>query len=415
MMKVTINRSFSATVFIVAIFAWAEINGENVPATKVFVLPVEPAMFNWTRKMGDDFSYRASLLNAPDLPKWIEYLYSKRHKTGFLFGVPPQDQKELEIEIIGLNSRTYETRRRVIHLNVQKKPDPATHQVHLKIDNLNVDDFFDMHRMGRLLKIFKHKLWKESFFDLYFTFLTSAVSMGARRPLKPTEGEGVVVRLGSSNDFSNTLVELQEEVKPLWKLQNCPRDYKRTSVERIFRDEGFILDWCNFKLIYESAGSMKSMGDVFESTPEIDMMNEPFWSRPTKAEVARRSYTSEFTLTILVPTLIMIVLILLLSAILGIQREGMRDDSDVFFDSVFCICEDYCRSKKSITSNVEASQFLGSTSRPSNTMSAFAELYGTTRSRTSNCQVASRAVTNWSSRPTPPPYNGAMWTTVVDF
>lgn len=68
---------------------------------------------------------------------------------------------------------------------------------------------------------------------------------------------------------------------------------------------------------------MKSMGDVFESTPEIDMMNEPFWSRPTKAEVARRSYTSEFTLTILVPTLIMIVLILLLSAILGIQREGM--------------------------------------------------------------------------------------------
>lgn len=95
-----------------------------------------------------------------------------------------------QIEIIGLNSRTYETRRRVIHLNVQKKPDPATHQVHLKIDNLNVDDFFDMHRMGRLLKIFKHKLWKESFFDLYFTFLTSAVSMGARRPLKPTEGEG---------------------------------------------------------------------------------------------------------------------------------------------------------------------------------------------------------------------------------
>lgn len=70
---------------------------ETYPATKVFIIPVEPSMFNWTKKFSDDFSYRASLLNAPDLPKWIEYLYSKRHKSGFLYGVPPQDQKELEV------------------------------------------------------------------------------------------------------------------------------------------------------------------------------------------------------------------------------------------------------------------------------------------------------------------------------
>ena len=59
----------------------------------------------------------------------------------------------------------------------------------------------------------------------------------------------VVIRLGSIATFSNTLIDLQEEIKPLWKLQSCPRDFKRTTVERIFRDEGFILDWCNFKLV----------------------------------------------------------------------------------------------------------------------------------------------------------------------
>lgn len=59
----------------------------------------------------------------------------------------------------------------------------------------------------------------------------------------------VVIRLGSENVFSNELMELQEEVKPLWKVPSCPRDFKRTSVERIFRDAGFALDWCSFKLV----------------------------------------------------------------------------------------------------------------------------------------------------------------------
>ena len=73
------------------------VSSENLPATKVFLYPVEPSLFNWSKRIGDDFTYRASILNAPDLPKWIEYLYSKKHKTGFLFGVPPQDHKELEV------------------------------------------------------------------------------------------------------------------------------------------------------------------------------------------------------------------------------------------------------------------------------------------------------------------------------
>lgn len=59
----------------------------------------------------------------------------------------------------------------------------------------------------------------------------------------------VVVRLGSTVPFSQELNELQEEVKPLWKMPSCPRDFKRTSVEILFREAEFRLDWCSFRLV----------------------------------------------------------------------------------------------------------------------------------------------------------------------
>lgn len=59
----------------------------------------------------------------------------------------------------------------------------------------------------------------------------------------------VVLRIGSKAPLSQELVELQEEVKPLWKVPSCPRDFKRTTVERFFREAGFALDWCAFRLV----------------------------------------------------------------------------------------------------------------------------------------------------------------------
>jgi hypothetical protein len=49
--------------------------------------------------VSDQFSYRPSLLNAPDLPPWIHYIYSSIHQTGFLYGVPPQQHGDLEVRV----------------------------------------------------------------------------------------------------------------------------------------------------------------------------------------------------------------------------------------------------------------------------------------------------------------------------
>ena len=77
--------------------------------------------------------------------------------------------------------------------------------------------------------------------------MNSAVSLGARRPLNPQEKEGVVIHMGSSAPFSERLLELQEEVKPLYKMTSCT--FKRTSVQTIFESAGFKMDWCNFHIV----------------------------------------------------------------------------------------------------------------------------------------------------------------------
>ncbi|XP_067000391.1 epsilon-sarcoglycan isoform X1 [Anabrus simplex] len=329
------------------------VHSENVHMTKVFILPIEPGMFNWTLQGNrDQFSYRPSLLNAPDLPTWMHYIYSKVHHTGFLYGVPPVNQPDLELEIVGLNRRNYETRRRVVNMNIQPKEDPARYEVQLKIDNLNVEDMFDSYRLNRLLDVFRRKLWQESEDDLYVTFLASAVQLGARLPLKPNEGEGVVLRLGSRFEFSSSLVELQEEVKPLWKLGSCPRDFKRTSVDRLFREEGFALDWCAFRLLTVKEAD-RSSSLQHSARYDADLLDhhhhslgfgrEERWSRPSKSQVPQRSYISEFAFTILVPMFVMIILVIILSLILCFHHEGMDDDSSTYFESVFDIFEDYFR------------------------------------------------------------------------
>lgn len=70
--------------------------------------------------------------------------------------------------------------------------EPARQHVHLKIDNLDVEDLFESHHLDDLLSIFRAELWPESLHDLHVSFFASAVHLGARLPLRPEEKEGSV-------------------------------------------------------------------------------------------------------------------------------------------------------------------------------------------------------------------------------
>lgn len=141
----------------------------------------------------NQFIYQPSLLGAPDLPDWINYIYSEKHNVGYLYGVPPSTTTEVTLEIVGLNRKNYETKRHQLVIAVVEKLNPAKYEVQLKIDNLNVEDMFDVDRMDRLKDVFRKHLWNDSEEDLYMTYLASAVDLGARLPLNPKEGEGFVV------------------------------------------------------------------------------------------------------------------------------------------------------------------------------------------------------------------------------
>ncbi|XP_020722497.1 epsilon-sarcoglycan isoform X3 [Bombus terrestris] len=320
--------SFVVALSLMTAFA----NAESILMTEVFVIPIRPETFDWSGDARtDQFSYQPSLLNAPDLPSWIHYTYSKRDHHGFLYGVAPKDRKYFQLEIVGLNKHTYETRYKVLDMNVLEKENLTKYEVHLKIDNLNVEDMFDRNRTEELLDIFRKRLWKNAM-DLYVTFLASAVELGARLPLKPSEGEGVVIRLGSSMPFSQELNELQEEVKPLWKLPFCPRDFKRTSVERLFREAEFALDWCSFRLVeqeqqslqHESARRGPSMNVLDLPASGISEHTEWRWARSTKANIPTRSYFEEIATTIFVPAILLLVLAALLSTVLCLDREKIE-------------------------------------------------------------------------------------------
>ncbi|XP_068978172.1 epsilon-sarcoglycan isoform X2 [Bombus flavifrons] len=320
--------SFVVALSLMTAFA----NAESILMTEVFVIPIRPETFDWSGDArSDQFSYQPSLLNAPDLPSWIHYTYSKRDHHGFLYGVAPKDRKYFQLEIVGLNKHTYETRYKVLDMNVLEKENLTKYEVHLKIDNLNVEDMFDRNRTEELLDIFRKRLWKNAM-DLYVTFLASAVELGARLPLKPSEGEGVVIRLGSSVPFSQELNELQEEVKPLWKLPFCPRDFKRTSVERLFREAEFALDWCSFRLVeqeqqslqQESARRGPSMNVLDLPASGISEHTEWRWARSTKANIPTRSYFEEIATTIFVPAILLLVLAALLSTVLCLDREKIE-------------------------------------------------------------------------------------------
>ncbi|XP_026465363.1 epsilon-sarcoglycan-like [Ctenocephalides felis] len=271
----------------------------------MFSIKIEPRMFNWTfQGLTEQYSYSCSLLGLPDLPSWLRYTYSKQQHAGFLYGTPPVVQQNLQIQVIGLNYQNYETRTAIIEINVHKKPLAVRHEVQLKIDSLNVEDMLDPHRMDRLLDVFKKKMWREAT-DIYVTFVESAIHLGARLPLMPDEKEGVVVRLASSKPYSTELTELQEEVKPLFKLTSCPRDFKRTTVERIFRDAAFALDWCAFRL-QDNYGSV-SRHQSEDSKIASDPHDAERWFNIRKDQVPERSYSKDITMTVLIPGSIFIV------------------------------------------------------------------------------------------------------------
>ncbi|XP_023166101.2 epsilon-sarcoglycan isoform X2 [Drosophila hydei] len=296
---------------------------------ELFTFKIEPQLFNWTHQViSEQFRYRPSLQHYPDLPTWMRYMYSHEYHAGFLYGTPPISTagKSLNLDVIALNRQNYETRQLVISMFVAHKF-ITPNVVQMKIDNLNWVHLMDPGRVENLRNIFRKDLWPDSKDDLSVIFMESAINMGGRLPLRPQQREGVIVHVGSFAQFSPRLKELQEEVRPLYKLPSCT--YKRTSVQKIFENVGFKLDWCAFKMIgIESPTEVlyhNNHGRVKEQLKEHRQQQlqreQERWLGIPREDVPMRNYIDEFAFAFAIPGMIFAVLVGILSAVLCFQHQ----------------------------------------------------------------------------------------------
>ncbi|XP_017480559.1 PREDICTED: epsilon-sarcoglycan isoform X2 [Rhagoletis zephyria] len=293
---------------------------EQAAVGELFSYKIEPLLFNWTHQViSEQFRYRVSLEGYADLPSWLRYKYSHEYHAGFLYGTPTDRlaDKSVRLDIVALNKQNYETRTAKLSIFVAQKL-PSLNIIQMKIDNLNWVHLMDPGRVENLRNIFRKDLWPESESDLSVVFMESAVNMGGRLPLRPQQREGVVVHLGSSAQFSSRLKELQEEVRPLYKLSTCT--YKRTSVQKVFENAGFKLDWCAFKtvgadispeILFHNYGH-RSHHDNFKRTDR--------WLGIAREDVPDRNYIDEFAFAFAIPGMIFAVLLGILSAALCFQH-----------------------------------------------------------------------------------------------
>lgn len=288
----------------------------------------------------------------------------KKYFSGFIYGIPPASNQLYQLQVVATNRDTFETGLLNLTINVTTSSRPAINNVKLKIDNLNIEDVFDTHRLKNLKGLFKDHFWPESSLDLHLSYIASSLEVGYRRPVHPTEKDGVVVQLGSQVPFSQDLLLLDRETSPLRVLPSCPRNFKRTSVERYFREKGFAIDWCAFRLMILDQESSKAEAAYDELTSEsndnsktstptpeiINLIPEHFKALldkqrnaelPKRSAVPYRDLSSEFLYTAIPTGIVFTLTAIVLLAILCFKRRREPDEEwQAFTESLFLVLKD---------------------------------------------------------------------------
>jgi len=397
---------------VIALFPLSHaLNVDNVFVAELFQFRLDPTLFNWTfSTLSEQFTYSPSKVGFPDLPRWLSYMYSKEHHAGFIFGTPPENlvNQVVPIEVIAKDLTTFDTKELLLNLLITPKT-PSARIIQMKIDNLNWIQMMDPGRVETLKNVFRVDLWPESSRDLRIVYMNSAVSLGARVPLNPQEKEGVVVHLGSSAPFSARLIELQDEVKPLYKMSSCA--FKRTSVQTKFQSSGFRVDWCSFHIVDVEEQAKSEKQSTVNEREEV----EDRWFPVRTDELPIRNYSDELAISLAVPGVILTFLVAMLTAILCFHHEDLEDEeSEQYFNAIFDFCLETFRNEAKKTPQVQLVQYSPLNNQPVTTLRSLRDI--TPNHFIDNASLRSHSPGGSfyenspvpTLRPQPPPYRGKM-------
>ena len=116
------------------------------------------------------------------------------------------------------------------------------------------------------------------------------------------------------------------------KHESC--SYKKISIGRYFRQSGFAVDWCSFRLLTAQADPETELLD------QKDSKRERPWSFPQRSGLERRSKAAEIVSATVMPLVIFSSFLVLVCLLLFTDCGTEKEESSVFLESIFDIFED---------------------------------------------------------------------------
>lgn len=137
--------------------------------------------------------YSPRITNSPDLPPWLHFSYDGSSSIGHLYGVPPPEITNQDIDVVARNrNASYEVRLLTITFTIlpQRKQEFV---VEFKIDNMAAKDFCNSQEVMRLANILaKHFNWRRNDGRMVIpVYLASPTLIGESHfPIQGFEAEG---------------------------------------------------------------------------------------------------------------------------------------------------------------------------------------------------------------------------------
>ncbi|XP_062993762.1 alpha-sarcoglycan isoform X2 [Elgaria multicarinata webbii] len=260
-------------------------------------------------------TFHANLLDHPDLPRWLRYFQRTPFDTGYLYGSPTtKDVGKQTIQVMAYNRHTYETVMQTMIINIFLSPDgEVPYQAEFLVKNWDIEEMLPLDAQERFQEAVD-SMWEQE--GLTVVNITSALDRGGRVPL-PFENkkEGVYIKIGSKDPFTNCLTEAKSPVNSYrCKLEQQPVMTCYDSFSPRFQ-----VDWCNLTLIDLTKMNATEMVPIY-GDGVLEEGSE--FSPPDDA--SDRTFFWDFLLTFLLPFLLGLLLSLILAYIMCCRREGVH-------------------------------------------------------------------------------------------
>ncbi|XP_030830109.1 epsilon-sarcoglycan-like isoform X2 [Strongylocentrotus purpuratus] len=267
----------------------------------------------YTLDSTDPIIFRPSLVSKPSLPSWLKFIQPADRSDGYLYGTPQGSNiGQFNLEIIGLNSRTYESARKLVPMTVEENTGSSSkYQADFFITNLNLADILDTEKQDDF-RSGVNAFWGQGS-QVTIQSLTSAQDLGLRVPLNPQPDQkyGVRITIGARQESETLAKVISDAVGP------CQQDstYTPTDINGFFQP-AFTIDWCNVSMMEVSPTQLQN-----ESTPVfLGGMYEP-----PIMQVEDSDRFLEFLLLVVVPCAIMFCSILVLGYLMCCGRSGRKE------------------------------------------------------------------------------------------